>query len=167
MTAQNADEITSFLMAFPTDETLEEGVAAVGETDVLQDAHVDGGIRLTFVDGRDGRVFLALLYYGRQLLVVADEDKLIYGGEQSYEVGLQYLARLVDDGELEVFQVEDEWLGGYHRSGAHDDARTYYILSDGFELRTLGDGFLYQIRAESLIARELAAEAKEWDAAIY
>ena len=154
-------------MAFPTDETFEEGVAAVGETDVLQDAHVDDGMVLAVVYRRNGRVFLALLYYGRQLLVVADEDKLIYGGQQSHEVGLQYLARLVDDGELEVLQVEDEWLGGYHRSGAHDDARTYYILSDGFELRTLGDGFLYQIRAESLIARELAAEAKEWDAAIY
>ena len=40
-------------MVFPADETLEKGVAAVGKTDVLQDAHVDDATFLTVVDGRN------------------------------------------------------------------------------------------------------------------
>ena len=66
-----------------------------------------------------------------------------------------------------MLQREDERLGGHHRSGAHNYTRSYYILFDGFELRTVADGFLYQIRAEPLIAGVLAAEAKEWNARIY
>ncbi len=167
LTAKDADEVGALLVVFPVDESLEEGVAAVSETDVLQDAHVDGSILLAVADGWNRRILFALLYHGRQLLVVADEDELIHGGEQSDEVGLQYLARLVDDGELEVLQGEDEWLRGHHRGGAHDNSRTYYILLDGFKLRTIGDSFLYQIRAESLVARVLASQAEERNARIH
>ena len=119
------------------------------------------------MDGRNRRILFALLYNGRQLFVVADEDKLIHGRQESDEIRLQYLARLVDDGKLEVLQGEDEWLGGHHRSGAYDYARTYYILPDGFELRTVADSLLYQIRAEPFIAGVFAAQTQEWDAGIY
>ena len=66
-----------------------------------------------------------------------------------------------------MLQRKDEGLGGHHRSGAHNHARTYYILLDGFQLRTVADSLLYQIRAESLIAGILAAEAQKWNAGIY
>ena len=35
LAAQDADEFAALLMVFPANQTLEEGVAAVGETDVL------------------------------------------------------------------------------------------------------------------------------------
>ena len=66
-----------------------------------------------------------------------------------------------------MLQIEDERLGGHHRGCSHDDARTYYILFDGFQLRTVADGLFYQIWAESLVAGVLAAKSKEWDAGIY
>ena len=95
-------------------QALEEGIAAVGETDVLQETHVDNSVLLAVMDGRNRRILFALLYNGRQLLIVADEDKLIHGRQESDEIWLQYLARLVDDGKLEVLQGEDERLGGHH-----------------------------------------------------
>ena len=78
LSAQDADEFGALLVVFPSDQALEEGVAAVGEADVLQDTHIDDTPFLTVVDGRDARILLALLHDGRQLLVVADEDELIY-----------------------------------------------------------------------------------------
>ena len=66
-----------------------------------------------------------------------------------------------------MLQIEDERLGGHHRGCSHDDARTYYILFDGFQLRTLGNGFFYQIWTESLIAGIFATESQKWDAGIY
>ena len=38
-------------------------------------------------------------------------DELIHGRQETDEIRLQYLARLVDDGKLEVLQREDERQG--------------------------------------------------------
>lgn len=53
LAAQNADEFAALFVIFPMNQTFEEGVAAVGKTDVLQDAHVDDATFLTVVDGRN------------------------------------------------------------------------------------------------------------------
>ena len=66
-----------------------------------------------------------------------------------------------------MLQGEDERLGSHHRSSSYDYARTYYILFDGFELRTVADCLLYQIRAEPFIAGVFAAQTQEWNVGIY
>ena len=108
-------------MAFPAQQTLKKRVAAVVQTDVSE--------RLFGY----GRLFLRLLHHGRQLLVVAYEDEFRAAksaavcrlsaifrrsvgqhGQQTNDVGFQYLACFVDDGKVEAFQVEDVGPRGYH-----------------------------------------------------
>ena len=59
----------------------------------------------------------------------------------------------VFDAQMEKYTIKSNLKRKYHRD----------ILFDGFELRTVADGLLYQIRAEPLVAGVLAAEAKEWN----
>ena len=79
-------------------QSFEEGIAAVGESDGQEQRVVDS------------RLFLVLLYNGGQLFVVADEDETfdLRSAEQSDDVGFEYLAGFVDNGERETGDVEED-----------------------------------------------------------
>ncbi len=83
------------------EQTLKERQPAVREMDVAQ-------LRFSH-----GRLLRRLLHYGRQLLVVAYEHKLVYPAqvvflcaEQSDEMWLENLRRLVYNGKTEVLYLQ-------------------------------------------------------------
>ena len=85
-----------------TEKPFEERETAVVEPDVVQDVFLHG------------RGLHTLLHHSRQLLVVAYHHELAYGRqatregrEQAYQVGLQNLGGLIDDGQVETLHVEE------------------------------------------------------------
>ena len=109
LTAQDAHNVATTLAALPAQQPLEERHAAVGDACLAQQRLTDEGVGL------------ALLHHGGQLLVVANEDEAVGLHEQSHQLGLEDLRRLVDNHQLEVLQTEQVGTGLQHRCGAHDD----------------------------------------------
>jgi hypothetical protein len=99
------------------------------------------------------------LHNGRQLLVVTDEDEAVdaIAGKQPYQSRLQYLRRLVDVSQREVFQLEDERPGLQHRRGAHDDGHGLDTLSDGIKLGLLAEHVFQQVACKAWVARGVVA----------
>ena len=135
-------------------EAFEERVAAIGEPD---------GVEPLVVDHRLAGV---LLHYGWQLLIVADEDKLVGSGQQAHNVGFQDLAGLVDDGQVEVFEVEEVGSAEHGCRGSHDDLRVENLAFDLHQLAILLQCVVEQVVAKALVARVLVADAQEMDAIV-
>ena len=94
---QDAHELAAPLMMLPADETLEEGLATVGQTDVAQ-------TRFFHTAG-----FLVGLYHGGQLLIVAHQHKATHAGmgQQTDDAGFENLRCLIDDAERERHQFQN------------------------------------------------------------
>ena len=77
----------------PMNQTFEEGVAAVGKTDVLQDAHVDDATFLTVVDGRKGIFGKAYAGYGYDADTETEaKNKYMVGGNVNFFSGSSRLS---------------------------------------------------------------------------
>ena len=102
--AQDAGEERALLVVLPGDETLEERLATIGQTDGTQRRLTDGGLLTT------------LHHHGGQLLVVAHEHEAAdaVAGQQSDDGGLEYLRGLVDHAEREMLDLEEIRLRRQH-----------------------------------------------------
>ena len=107
--------------------------------------------------------FLALLYHGGQLFVVADKDEAgdSLTRKESYELRFKYLTGFVDDGQRELLDAEDVGARLQHAGGADDDTRLLKLLADVAELWPLAKGFFEQMRTVGRFARGTVAHAQE------
>ena len=100
---------------------------------------------------------LTLYHHSWQLLVVTYHDELVYGTfsftvcsrKDSQQMWFQYLRGLVDDGNIEVFQLEEGIeLRANTRHCAHNDAMIYEKASDLVSVSAVDCQVLHQMRTE-------------------
>ena len=145
------------IAAVALEQALEERQAAVGQADVVEQSVVH--LRLLFL----------LLHHSGQLLVVAYEHYFAYGAssalvcsaEYPHQVRLQNLRGLIDDGQAELFHLEEIGVGVEGGGGAHEDARAGHPLLEGRHRTALPHLGVEQIWPVALLAREAAPDAYE------
>lgn len=136
-------------------EAFEEGIAAVGESDGMEQW------------GIDGRCLGTLHDYGGELLVVTDKDEFADGAislmgstEYAQYLWFQYLGGFVDDGYIEMFQGKQFGTsadGGYSTG---NDTHSGEMLAD---LGTAGvclHGIFEKTMVEALVAGQFIANAQ-------
>ena len=135
-------------------QAFKKGVAAVLQSDLSQDRVGDGSF------------FGTLLSDGRKLLVVAHQYELVDGvmwlvtsREDTNQVGFQYLRGLVDECQLEMFQREEVEATAERGRRTHEDTGAVDFLPDVGQLGAVGQAVLQQVRYETLVARQFAADA--------
>ena len=105
------------------------------------------------------RFVVVLLHHGRQLLVVANQDKLVDNllssvvcGKQTNDVRLKNLTCFVDNGKFEMLDAEDCRMGCEARRCTDDDAGRVDGLPDMLERGIRFHGIGEQIVGKSWVA---------------
>ena len=148
------NEILRPVFLLQADETLEEGMAAILQSDFPEQ-------RLCNL----GR-FLGLLHDSRQLFVVADENKLVDGipspvlrGKYAQQVRLQDLRGFVDDSQFKMFQREEVKFRGYGRRRPYEHPRLRNHPPDGCRIGASSHFLSQQLVVEACITRKPRPDA--------
>ena len=90
--AKDTDEVGATALPLPPQQPFKQRLTAIIQADFPQQRVIDS------------RLAGVLLHDGRQLLVVADKNELLYRavGKQSHDVRLQNLTRFIDDSQRET-----------------------------------------------------------------